>query len=86
MLPELIRKGQPQDNAYVERSHGTDDTELYIPWLTSVKTEREFLGRMCWWQQTYNLARPHSGRAMNDRTPYEKLKQSGTKGVRYLLW
>ncbi len=77
MFPELIRKGHPQDNGYVERSHGTDDTELYIPWLKSVKTEREFLGRMCWWQQTYNLAREHSGRGMNDRTPYKKLTSCG---------
>lgn len=77
MTPELIRKGNPQDNAYVERSHGTDDTELYIPWLDTINNEKDFMGRMCWWQQTYNLARPHSGRGMNDLTPHQKLQSSG---------
>lgn len=77
MFPELIRKGHPQDNAYVERSHGTDDTELYIPHLFDIATEKEFLERMAWWQKVYNLVRPHSGRNMHDKTPYEKLRACG---------
>ena len=77
MFPELIRKGQPQDNAFVERSHGTDDTELYIPWLKSISNERQFMDRMAWWQKVYNLYRQHSGIGMNDLSPYDKLRQIG---------
>lgn len=77
MFPELIRKGHPQDNGYVERSHGTDDTELYIPWLDTINTERQFLDRLAWWQKAYNLVRSHSGIGMNDLSPYEKLRQIG---------
>jgi len=29
----IIRKGHPEDNAFVERSHQTDDQEFYIPYL-----------------------------------------------------
>jgi len=29
----VIRKGHPEDNAFVERSHQTDDQEFYIPYL-----------------------------------------------------
>ena len=28
----LIRKGHPEDNPYVERSHRTDNEELYVPY------------------------------------------------------
>lgn len=71
----VIRKGHPEDNAFVERSHRTDDEEFYIPYLTTIKNEKDLLKRALWWQKIYNLHRPHGG--IGDLTPYEKLKSLG---------
>lgn len=69
---KIIRKGHPEDNPFVERSHQTDDYELYIPYLLKVKSERDFIKLGAWWQKVYNTIRPHSG--INDLTPYERLR------------
>jgi len=71
----VIRKGHPEDNAFVERSHRTDDEEFYIPYLTTIKNEDDLLKRALWWQNMYNLHRPHQG--IDDLTPYEKLRSLG---------
>ena len=71
----VIRKGHPEDNAFVERSHRTDDEEFYIPYLTSIKDEKDLLKRCIWWEHIYNLERPHQG--LDNLTPYEKLKSLG---------
>jgi len=71
----VIRKGHPEDNAFVERSHQTDDYEFYIPYLTSIKCEKDLLRRCIWWEYIYNLERPHQG--IDNLTPYEKLKSLG---------
>jgi len=71
----VIRKGHPEDNAFVERSHQTDNQEFYIPYLLIVKNEKDFLKRGIWWQKIYNLERPHQG--LGNLTPYEKLKSLG---------
>lgn len=71
----VIRKGHPEDNAFVERSHQTDDQEFYIPYLLMIKSEKDFLKRGIWWQKIYNLERPHQG--LGNLTPYEKLKSLG---------
>jgi len=55
----VIRKGHPEDNAFVERSHRTDDEEFYIPYLTSMNNEKDLLKRAIWWEHIYNLERPH---------------------------
>lgn len=68
----IIRKGHPEDNAFVERSHRTDDEEFYIPYLLMIKSEEDLIKRGIWWQKIYNLERPHQG--IGDLTPYEKLK------------
>lgn len=67
----IIRKGHPEDNPFVERSHRTDDEEFYIPHLLSIKTENDWLKRGIWWIKVYNLVRPHMG--INDLTPYQRL-------------
>jgi len=43
---EVIRKGHPEDNAFVERSHQTDDYEFYIPYLTTIKCEKDLLKKV----------------------------------------
>jgi len=75
MYPRVIRKGHPEDNPFVERSHGTDDTELYVPHLGKIKTEQQFIYRAAWWQKVYNLYRPHMG--IGDRNPYQQLRRLG---------
>jgi hypothetical protein len=73
--PKVIRKGHPEDNNFVERSHGTDDYDFYIPYLLTIKNEDQFIKRCAWWQKIYNLHRRHMG--IGDMTPYEKLKNLG---------
>lgn len=68
----VIRKGHPEDNAFVERSHQTDDQEFYIPYLLMIRNEKDLIKRGLWWQKIYNLERPHQG--IEDLTPHEKLK------------
>ena len=43
---EVIRKGHPEDNVFVERSHQTCDYELYIPYLTTIKCEKDLLKKV----------------------------------------
>ena len=35
---KVIRKGHPEDNAFVERSNQTDDYEFYVPYLLQAKS------------------------------------------------
>jgi len=72
---KIIRKGHPEDNPFVERSHQTDDFEFYIPNLLKVESELDFIRLGAWWQKVYNLVRPHM--ELKDMTPYEKLKSLG---------
>jgi len=72
---KIIRKGHPEDNPYVERSHQTDDYEFYIPYLLKIKSESQFIKAGTWWQKVYNTIRPHM--ELQDLTPYQKLKSLG---------
>jgi len=76
---KIIRKGHPEDNPFVERSHQTDDYEFYIPYLRKVKREEDFVRLGGWWIKVYNLLRPHMG--IKEMTPYQKLVSFG-KGIR----
>lgn len=75
VFPKVIRKGHPEDNNFVERSHETDDYEFYILYLTSISNETQWIKRGAWWQKVYNLIRPHM--SIGDITPYQKLKRLG---------
>ena len=75
MKRSVIRKGHPEDDPFVERSHLTDDEEFYIPFLNKIKTPRELIRRGVWWEDYYNRARPHSN--LGDQSPYEYLKTKG---------
>ena len=72
---KIIRKGHPEDNPFVERSHQTDDYEFYIPHLLKIKSQLDFLKLAAWWQKIYNTVRPHMG--INNLTPYQKIKSLG---------
>lgn len=74
VLRTHIHKGQSQENAFVERSHRTDDEEFYIPWLAHCPHTENFLYRAFHYLYTYNTARPHQGHGMDHLTPWQKLK------------
>ena len=61
----------------VERSYHSDDEELYIPFLLNIQNEQEFLKKAVGWEYFYNLVRPHYGKGMNEKAPFEKLKEPG---------
>jgi putative transposase len=65
-----IPKGKKEWNAFVERSHQTDDNEFYIPQLELCQDVKEFFWRAMRWQWVYNTKRNHSTIKM---TPMEKL-------------
>ena len=65
-----IPKGKKEWNAFVERSHQTDDNEFYIPQLELCQDVKEFFWRAMRWQWVYNTKRRHSTIQM---TPMEKL-------------
>ena len=65
-----IPKGKKEWNAFVERSHQTDDNEFYIPQLELCQDLGEFFWRAMRWQWVYNMRRKHSTIEM---TPMEKL-------------
>lgn len=70
-------KGRKGYQGRVERSHGIDDEEFYLPYLLEIKDRDEFLKMASKWVFWYNTGRPHFGDKMNGKTPYEKLKESG---------
>lgn len=70
------RKGKPTDNAYVERSHRTDDEEFYSPHLLEVNNETDLLRLSSWWLRFYNTKRKHYGWNMEKLTPFQKLKKA----------
>ncbi len=69
-----IPKGRKEYNAFVERSHQTDDNEFYIPQIELCKDLKEFLYRGLRWEWFYNIKRFHSGIG---KTPYKKLCEYG---------
>lgn len=72
-----IPKGKKEYNGRVERSHRTDDEEFYLPFILSIKNEKDFLSKVQGWQYIYNVKRAHFGEKMNGRTPLQKLKECG---------
>lgn len=66
-----IPKRSPYLNGFVERSHRTDDEELYLTEITRSQSKQEFLFRALRWLFFYNTKRFHQGISM---TPFQKLK------------
>ena len=65
-----IKRGTPQLNGKVERSHRSDQQEFYQ--LLSYKGDVDLEAKLDEWEQFYNFARPHG--AHNGQTPYEALR------------
>ena len=63
-----IKRGTPQLNGKVERSHRSDQQEFYQ--LLSYKNDVE--AKLDEWERFYNFARPHG--AHNGQPPYEALR------------
>ncbi|MBU1015664.1 IS481 family transposase, partial [Patescibacteria group bacterium] len=72
-----IPAGKKYLQGIVERSHRTDDEELYRPYLDRISSPTSFMQKAQGWQDTYNSLRPSWGKGMNGKTPLEKLKESG---------
>ena len=66
-----IRRGTPQLNGKVERSHRSDQQEFYQ--LLSYKDDVDLEEKLGQWEQFYNFHRPHG--AFNGKTPYEALRE-----------
>ena len=49
----------------------------YIPFLLSIQNEQELLEKAASWGYFSNLVRPHYGKGMEGKTPFEKLKELG---------
>jgi hypothetical protein len=69
----------------IERSHLSDDEELYIPRGIYMNTKKRFAKEVQDYGYYWNFKRPHSGIGMNNRTPYEVVRQSGLVGTEKLL-
>ena len=66
-----IRKGTPQLNGKVERSHRSDQQEFYQ--LLSYKGDVDLVAKLDEWERFYNFHRPHG--AFGGKTPYEALRE-----------
>jgi len=61
----------------VERSHKTDDTHFYVPRADHFKNQQSFLQEAAGYYHYFNFLRSHSGIAMDSKTPFEIIKESG---------
>ena len=78
-------KASIQNEALKQRQDLTDDEELYIPRGNYMGTKDAFMKEAREYLSYWNYQRPHSGICMNNRTPFEVLKQSGLVGAEKLL-
>jgi transposase len=70
-----IHKGRAQQNGYVERSHRTDDEELYIPYGLEIKNTNTLFLLAYSWVRYYNTKRPHMGDNLDGITPLAYTKK-----------
>ena len=66
-----IRRGTPQLNGKVERSHRSDEQEFYQ--LLTYKGDVDLEAKLNEWERFYIFGRPHG--AFNGKTPYEALRE-----------
>ena len=67
------RKGHPEENAHLERSHRTDDDEFYKVRALAICSERNLIEEATGYIHYYNNFREHSSLA--DQTPFAYLRQ-----------
>ncbi len=70
-----IYKGRKEQNGYVERSHRTDDEELYIPYGAEIEDTNSLFLIAYSWLRYYNTRRRHSGDNLDNKTPIEYAKE-----------
>ncbi len=73
-----IKRGTPQLNGKVERSHRSDQQEFYQ--LISYKGDVDLEAKLVEWERFYNFARPHG--AHDGKTPYEALREKLQSSLR----
>lgn len=66
-----IKRGTPQLNGKVERSHRSDQQELYQ--LLSYKGDVDLEAKLSEWENFYNFNRSHG--TFNSKTAYEALRE-----------
>jgi len=71
-----IRKGCWKDNAYVERTHRTDDEEFHAPTSTRMLNLDDHFRFALQWTHTFSRLRPHCGEGMNSQTPLQRTRNS----------
>lgn len=64
------KRGTPQLNGKVQRSHRSDQQEFYQ--LLTYKGDVDLEAKLDEWERCYNFAKPHGAR--NGQTPYEALR------------
>ncbi|MFH1971010.1 MAG: integrase core domain-containing protein, partial [Patescibacteria group bacterium] len=67
------RKGHPEVNSHLERSHRTDDEEFYIPRTFKIRSEKDLLSEALNYIYYYDCVREHS--SLNNQTPFQYLKE-----------
>lgn len=78
-------KGHPEENAHLERSHRTDDEELYSARALAIKGEQDLLDEALGYIYYYNNLREHS--SLDYQTPFAYLKRQAPAiddGIRYV--
>lgn len=71
------RKGRPEDNGFVERSHRTDDEEFYRLEKKGFKNLKDFMLKASEWIYYYNYDRSHDG--LGGKSPAEALQEVNPK-------
>ena len=72
-----IPAGKKYLQGVIERSHRSDDEEFLAIHPIRCQNSSEFIFRAQRWQDTWNVARPHFGIAMDGKTPLDKLIDFG---------
>lgn len=79
------RKGHPEENAHLERSHRTDDDEFYKIRASTLCSDEDLLNEAMGYIYYYNNVREHS--SLDFQTPFAHLKQQQPDiddGIRYV--
>lgn|GEM_PF-1307781 len=70
-----IYQGRAEQNAYVERSHKTDDEDFYIPYGLEIKNTNSLFLLAYSWIRYYNTKRKHTGANLDSKIPIEYAKE-----------